>query len=574
MERSVIRAGREACRRVYEFSLRQLILDSLLFFMSMLLGSYAPFEGVSPFGTACVMAAWFIGLNPYFACMGAAAGYLLSGSYICAGAAFAMCACIFLVSRRRSPARVYRLLMLFAVQTGFLLIAGAVFGKNLVLFAGASTVSVFAAVVMGSGLRAFELIPGGRSLTDTELLTLSALAGLITLSMRNYNIAGVSPAMIFAGACSLFAACRFGVPSVAFALTAGAGRALAAGGDMRIIAVIASMTLIAAALRSLGKWGSLAGFSLTGVALYFGTGGTGVMNIPELALAGAVFALVPKSLYLPDSLAESGDAPRPDPRFSQLQLRVASISEVLSELARVYGGEAGKMLACTAAALRGAITGKAACPGFAAEIGAAADARDENERNGDSFTAANIGDKLLLAISDGMGSGSAANEESRSALALLHDLLTVGFNVDDAVTCVNSLLASRGSGDMYATLDVMLVDLNDGTARFSKHGAPSSFILRGGRVFRLYAEGLPLGVIENAPGTARSIRLKSGDAVIMMSDGVSDALGGELIALITDILTSEPDAKKASAQLLAEAKRRGGRDDMTVLAARVEAVAV
>ena len=83
MERSVIRAGREACRRVYEFSLRQLILDSLLFFMSMLLGSYAPFEGVSPFGTACVMAAWFIGLNPYFACMGAAAGYLLSGSYIC-----------------------------------------------------------------------------------------------------------------------------------------------------------------------------------------------------------------------------------------------------------------------------------------------------------------------------------------------------------------------------------------------------------------------------------------------------------------------------------------------------------
>ena len=557
-------------RRVYEFSLRQLVLNTALLLMSALLASYSPFEGVSPFGAACVMAAWFIGLNPYFACAGAAAGCLLSGGYLAAVPLLPMGVSIFVITRFKSPARVYRLLILFFVQTVSLLIAGAAAHRSAAVLAGSATVSVFAAVVIGNALRALELIPGGRSLCDTELLTLSALAGLITLSMRTVNIRGVSPAIVFAGACSLFAAYRYGMPSVAFALTAGAGRALAVGSDMRFIAVVSSMTLIGSAVRSLGKWAALAGFSLTGLALHLSVGGTGTPNIPELTAVSLIFALVPKRLYMPEGAADAGEAPRTDARFSQLQYRVASISEVLSELSRVYGSSAGRMLACIASALRRSLSGRRDPELFSAEIGTAAGAGSGSTKNGDSFTAAVIEGKLLLAISDGMGTGSAANEESRSALALLKDLLTVGFDIDEAVTCVNSLLASRGSGDMYATLDVMLIDLKDGIARLSKHGAPSSFILRNGRVFRLYSEGLPLGIIENAGGLWRNVRLKSGDAVIMMSDGVSDALGDELAGLIFDTLSCCRDAKKASAMLLDAARAKGGRDDMTVLTALLE----
>ena len=557
-------------RRLYSFSPSVAASNAGLLIMSLVLSAYAPFEGISPFGTASIMAAWFAGANPYIACIGAAVGYIASRSYAFAAASAFMGLGIFLISSRGNAARVYRLLFGFIIEAAVLLAVRIISGRSAVTDLGSACVSVFAAVVIGGALRAFRIIGGAPTLSDTELLTLSALSGLITLALQGMNVLGQSPAMVFAGACAVFAAYRFGFSGVAFAVMLGAGRALAAGGDLRFIAVIAACTLLSASLRALGKWASLAGFAVCSLMITAFVGGTSVFGYIETALICALFAAVPQKLYMPDELrGGSIELTRSGRKFNRLQCRLASLSEVLNELSRVYGGADGRLLRSIACTLKSFLNAGSEREAFRAEYSEAVSAKPGSESSGDSCVMKQIEGKLLLALSDGMGSGSEAMNESRAALALLKDLLHVGFETEDAAECVNSLLSSRVSGDMYATLDVMLIDLKSGTATYTKHGAPASFVLRNGRLLALYSEALPIGIIGQAESSSRSIRLKDGDAVIMMTDGVSDALGDGLCKAITENVLGFGDTEMAAHALLDAAEANGRDDDMSVIVARI-----
>ena len=562
--------GTKPRRRVYSFSPSVAVSNAALLAVSVLLSAYAPFEGISPFGTACIMAAWFAGANPYIACMGAIAGYVLSGSYPFAAASAAMGAGIFFISSLGNAARVYRLLFGFLIEAMTLGLACLVTKQGAVLKLGSACVSVFAAVVIGGALRAFRFIKGAKALSDTELITLSALAGLITLSMQGMSILGQSIATVFAGACALFAAYRFGIGAVAFAVTVGAGRSLAAGGDMRFIAVIAACALVAASLRALGKWAAMIGFAGCSALIAACVGGTSIFGYIETALICAVFAAVPQKLYMPDTLKdELIDPLLPGRKYNRLQYRLASLSEVLNELSRVYGNDEARLLKSISCTLKRFLNAGSERVNYRAEYSEAVSVKPGSIESGDSCVMREIEGKLLLALSDGMGSGGRAMNESRAALALLKDLLHVGFEISDAAECVNSLLSSRGEGDMYATLDVTLIDLKDATATFSKHGAPSSFILRNGRLHTLYSEALPIGIIDGAQGASRSVRLRDGDTVIMMTDGVSDALGTALCEAAAESVLGTEDMEKAARALLEAAEANGRCDDMSVIMARI-----
>jgi serine phosphatase RsbU (regulator of sigma subunit) len=541
-----------------------------LFAVSALLSSFRPFEGSAPFGFAIAIAARYSGSYPMCACLGALIGSIVSGGYIDAAACAAVGAAIFLEMRYLDAQKPFRILIAYSAELITLTVLTYAFRGRVLYAAAASTVSVFGAVVLGHALSALRSLFAGRRLDDTELITLAAFMGLITLSMGSFNIKGVSPGVIFAGAVSLFGAYRLGVPALAAAVTAGAGRALISGVDLHFIAVLAAASLLAASLRGVSKWASLGGFALVSAILRAVFGSVGTFSYFETGAVCLLFALVPERLYMkePPCRERTGESAS---SYSRLQLKNASLSQVLSELARVYGPDEGKLLECISSTLKRQITMKAPAPPlFETEYGFASGAKEGSSRSGDSFAARDIDGKLLLALSDGMGSGSAASEESRSALALLSDLLFVGFGVDDAAECVNALLSRNNPGDMYATLDVMLIDLENGTASLKKYGAPTSYMLRGDRLFAICGEALPIGIIESARGDGRSIRLRSGDTLIMMSDGVSDALGSGLVEAIADNVLSWGDPDMAANSLLEAAKKSGGADDMTVVVCRVE----
>lgn len=82
------------------------------------------------------------------------------------------------------------------------------------------------------------------------------------------------------------------------------------------------------------------------------------------------------------------------------------------------------------------------------------------------------------------------------------------------------------------------------------------------------SRALPMGIIEDACPTVERKVLFNGDLLIMVSDGVTDALGREgMLELISSAKTVNP---QTLADLIIEsAVKRGAEDDVTALCVRV-----
>lgn len=175
--------------------------------------------------------------------------------------------------------------------------------------------------------------------------------------------------------------------------------------------------------------------------------------------------------------------------------------------------------------------------------------------------------RVVYAVSDGMGSGEEANRESRAAIDLLFDQFKLGVERELIYENVNRLLIARGEKELYATLDAASIDLVTGEAEMVKFGAPPTCLVRGGNVRTLSGEALPCGIVDEARPYIRRIRLRERDRLVFCTDGVYDLLGKDL----------EEELKRSAAAplermaegLMAAARDRGQRDDMTVLVVEV-----
>lgn len=216
-------------------------------------------------------------------------------------------------------------------------------------------------------------------------------------------------------------------------------------------------------------------------------------------------------------------------------------------------------------------------PALTLEIGAAARSRSGEEVAGDSYLSRALpGGRHVLALSDGMGSGVDARQESRAALELMLESLHAGYTRAQALDVVNDLMLLCTGREMYATMDLCVVDLHTGETAFEKLGACASYVVRGGEVRAVGAQTLPLGVLPDVEARSLRLTLEPGDVVLMMTDGVADAYpGGEeaLMQALSKLAWLHPQA--VGEKLIAAAAQEGPpRDDMAVLCARVTKTAL
>ena len=175
--------------------------------------------------------------------------------------------------------------------------------------------------------------------------------------------------------------------------------------------------------------------------------------------------------------------------------------------------------------------------------------------------------KVVYAVSDGMGSGEEASRESRAAIDLLFDQYRLGVEKELIYENVNRLLIARGEKEIYATLDAASIDLVTGEAEMVKFGAPPTCLIRGGNVRTLSGEALPCGIVDEARPYIRRIRLKQRDRLVFCTDGVYDLLGKDMEAELKK--GSGQPLDRMAAALMAAAKGRGQRDDMTIMVVEV-----
>ena len=198
------------------------------------------------------------------------------------------------------------------------------------------------------------------------------------------------------------------------------------------------------------------------------------------------------------------------------------------------------------------------------------------EISGDTFSSTYLpGGELFVALSDGMGSGVQAYEESEQVIDLLERMTEAGFSESSALKLINSMYMAREESGGFATADIVVLNLYQKNCHFVKCGASTTYLFHQNEVEKIEGEALPIGVLNDIEPYMRKTSISSGDYVIMMTDGVADSFlteEFELEGLIWNYLEERLSPQDMADELLQEAVARWQgepEDDMSVLVVKL-----
>lgn len=222
-------------------------------------------------------------------------------------------------------------------------------------------------------------------------------------------------------------------------------------------------------------------------------------------------------------------------------------------------------------------------PRFVVLSGSARAVKEDETVSGDNYSIIQS-DRgwMTVLLSDGMGCGEEASADSSQVLDMMEKMLEAGFEADMAAGLVNSALLAAGdiSGRRnMSTLDICSLNLYQGMCVFRKIGAAASFLKSNSYVEQISMPGLPLGIMpcgreetdQEVLHRSVSRELIDNDYVIMMSDGVLDALresGYEsaMIHYLESMREQHPEEMARSLlQFVLRCSQGRVADDMTVL---------
>lgn len=214
-------------------------------------------------------------------------------------------------------------------------------------------------------------------------------------------------------------------------------------------------------------------------------------------------------------------------------------------------------------------------PKYSVITGVATRPKSGSKVSGDNFTIQGLeNDRYMIALSDGMGSGRRASEESEAAISLIEKFYLAGFRDEIVINTINKLLLLRDNDEMYATLDLCIIDRTAGKADFIKIGAIQGYIKRNNKVNTIVPQSVPLGIVDSITPAKLSIDIQSGDIIVMITDGVSESVShsDELIADWLEQITTTNPQSIADALMKRCLKQTDGAcpDDITVIVTKIQ----
>ena len=187
---------------------------------------------------------------------------------------------------------------------------------------------------------------------------------------------------------------------------------------------------------------------------------------------------------------------------------------------------------------------------------------------GDQYAVFDYGNKNVLAISDGMGHGKVAYDESSFLLDVLQKLIKTGVGIEKSITTMNALLKIKNRSDMFTTLDLAVFNPYKNEIEFYKNGSMHSFIIRDEAIVEIEGRTLPIGIMSEVETKHEKYELRIGDYIVMLSDGIDE---GEETRIIDYII----EHNKQNPQMIASTfstslEEASAIDDVTLLVMRVE----
>ncbi|MGN1096870.1 MAG: SpoIIE family protein phosphatase, partial [Christensenellales bacterium] len=175
--------------------------------------------------------------------------------------------------------------------------------------------------------------------------------------------------------------------------------------------------------------------------------------------------------------------------------------------------------------------------------------------------------KIMVALSDGMGQGFSAHEASSDTITLVENFYKAGLKSELILPLVNRLLTLKDADD-YSTLDIGVIDLNSGFLDVIKLGSSPTFIMSNGNLVKIDSNALPIGILDRINPTTQTVKLSPYELVVMITDGIADALGEEKLA---EILCNEKSFNPQALcdRIMDAAQSQGLNDDATAIAFRI-----
>lgn len=193
--------------------------------------------------------------------------------------------------------------------------------------------------------------------------------------------------------------------------------------------------------------------------------------------------------------------------------------------------------------------------------------------SGDNYACACTDEQFVMCLSDGMGSGVEACRESETVVELLEQFVTSGFSRETAARMVNTALVLQRKNGMFSSVDVCALDLYTGICEFLKAGAATTFIRRSNWVETITSTSMAAGLVQQLDFEKTSKKLYDGDYLVMVTDGVLDALPPkqEEETMKEIILQAQEEMPKELGRYILEKalsySNYRAMDDMTVLVA-------
>lgn len=181
------------------------------------------------------------------------------------------------------------------------------------------------------------------------------------------------------------------------------------------------------------------------------------------------------------------------------------------------------------------------------------------------------GDQLCVVIGDACGKGVPAARLVDAVRPHLNELGSFVETPSELLTAINGAIAGQLPDDVFITAAALIIDPNTGAASCANAGHVPP-VLRRAHETRLIgaASGPPLGMLPGASYRDDYFRVQPGDIVLMMTDGIVEAIEEDLYEMprLRALLGNAPrNLDEINHLILSEVARRATRpDDRAIIA--------
>lgn len=198
------------------------------------------------------------------------------------------------------------------------------------------------------------------------------------------------------------------------------------------------------------------------------------------------------------------------------------------------------------------------------DVGVATFTKQGNSISGDNYASLAFSPtKHAFIVSDGMGVGEGAAKMSSTALNLLEQLLTTGFEPESAIQALNSILVLRSPEESFVTLDIGILDCESDDLKLIKVGACPSYIVREDKVHTYESSSLPVGILNHVEIPVIEEKLRSEEYLVLVTDGIQDILkdGNDWLKKFLD--RQDPQTSQELAEAIVREARKMSGNEMT-----------